>query len=195
MESNRRSFLKIVGSGIVAAPFLGAQVMDARALDLSGKPFKDSLKGTKYEGQATISPEVQHPYFTDSAWLGKVPDFFEYNAKREDTGAERPENNLIKHEIHLDVGGNRAEVSVNFINKLKHPHQVGHWWSWIELWDKENDPAWIFIHQPAGGEDRWGPNGVNFAPDIFLKNKIKGNLVRVRAYCVTHGLYTHYFKI
>ncbi|MEW6775873.1 MAG: hypothetical protein AB1405_06245 [Bdellovibrionota bacterium] len=199
-QTSRRDFLHVVGAGILAAPFLAPWIVPAGTLDLSGKPFKGSLLGTKYEGMETTAAEVQHAYFADEKWEKKAPAFMEYNAAREDNNAKRSEMNLKKHDPQIQIGGNRAELTVDFKNKALdpkdlHPHAAGHWWSWFEIWDNASDPAWIFVHEPAEGETRWGKAGVDFGAQLFLKNPLKGNLIRVRAYCVTHGLYTKYFPL
>lgn len=193
----RRSFLRTTATGLVVAPAAlaaGCASTTAHAA-YKGKPFKGSLKGTEWEGLETTSPDVQHPYFTDKTWEATIPEYLEYNRIREDTLGRRSDEMIIKHEPHLKVAGNRSDSMVDFINTLKHPHVHNHWWSWVELWDGKTQPTVINILAPKEGETLYGPEGIQFFAWLYTPRPFGNDVVRVRAYCVTHGLFTKYEKI
>ena len=190
--------MKTLGTGLAAAPLLGPALAlaDEKTLSLKGRKFEGSLLKTKWEGIETTDPSVQHPYFKDKNWKKDNPDFLASNAVRADNNAKRGEANLKKHDPRLQVSKNKSEATVDFRNDPPHPQAAGHWWSWIEIWDGKGKPAVLRFEEPAAGETLWGEAGNAFVATFFLDGSpLGGERLRVRAYCVTHGLYTKYFNI
>ncbi|MCA9771887.1 MAG: hypothetical protein KC466_05735 [Myxococcales bacterium] len=143
-------------------------------------------------GLHTTPPDKRHAYFTDDTWSNRGFDYYKANVIRPDTRAERPEDNVHKHRPNIAVSLNRQEVKVDFINHPPHPHEKGHWWSWIEVSGGPKNRHHVEIAEPAVGERMWGEHGVGFTVYLHLPEPLRGDLVRVRAYCVTHGLYVNY---
>lgn len=146
-------------------------------------------------GLHTTPPDKRHEYFTDDVWETKRFDYYESNAIRPDTRAERPEDNVHKHRPNVAVSLNRQEFRVDFINHPPHPHEKAHWWSWIEVSGGPKNHYHVEIAEPFAGERMWGEHGVNFTAYIHLPERLRGDRARVRAYCVTHGLYTNYLPL
>ncbi len=191
----RRIFLRTTATGLIATPLLVTTASAKKQKDYRKRPFKNSLKGTEWEGKETTSPDIQHPYFPDKAWEKTIPNYLEYNRMREDTGATRSNEMIAKHEPHLKLAGNRSDAMVDFVNTLKHPHVHNHWWSWVEIWDGKAPPTVVHVNAPAENETLYGQDGVNFFAWLYTQKPLENDIVRVRAYCVTHGLFTKYEKI
>lgn len=195
-ESSRRNFLRSLGTGLVAAPFVLSRVAAADEIlnPKSYRDYDDSLL-ERFKGQVTTTHEVRHSYFPDERWEKKAPDFVEFNRIREDNDARRDDVNIIKHRPRSRLANNRYELMIDFQNDPPHPQVHDHWWSWIEVWDNAGEPAVLTIEPPAPNETLWGKAGIQWMTTMHLPKPLKGNLYRVRAYCVTHGLYTRYLPI
>ncbi len=191
----RRLFLRNAAAGLAITPVLVQSGCAALSAGTSGKPLKGALLGTQYEGLETTGPEVQHPYFTDPAWEKAIPNYLEYNRVREDTNGRRSDEMILKHEPHLKLAGNRSDSMVDFVNPIKHPHVHNHWWSWIELWDGKTAPSVVNILAPKAGETLYGPDGIQFFAWLYAQKPFENDVIRIRAYCVTHGLFTKYETI
>ncbi len=191
----RRTFIRNTIAGLAVTPVLLQTGCAASKANAAGKPFKGSLLGTQYENLEATGPEITHAYFTDSTWEKTIPNYMDYNRVREDTNGKRGDQMLIKHEPHLKLAGNRSDSMVDFVNTVKHPHVHNHFWSWVELWDGKNAPVAVNILAPKEGEALYGPDGVQFFAWLYAQKPFEGDTVRIRAYCVTHGLFTKYEKI
>jgi len=184
-----RSFVTIGGTALAVPVLRGT----AHAMGSAGGDAPEVVgKDHKLFGKVETPPSFIHPYWTDESWEGPRIDYLAANRIRPDTRAKRPDKNVIKHRPNITVSDNRREVRVDFINEPRHPHEKGHWWSWVEVWDGDSDPYHIEVAEPAAGETMWGDRGVDFTAYLYLPEALADRAARVRAYCVTHGIYLNY---